>query len=70
MMLRCGGEQFRVGFTGAGATQVNDGGSKTVLPLLHAGLDTGHGFWVNIDGRPILSNQGGGDTATQMRFAR
>ena len=43
MMLRCGGEQFRVGFTGAGATQVNDGGSKTVLPLLHAGLDTGHG---------------------------
>jgi hypothetical protein len=43
MMLRCGGEQFRVGFAGAGATQVNVGGFKKDLVLLHASLDTEHG---------------------------
>jgi len=70
MMLRWRSEQFRVGFTDAGAPQVNEGGSKTDLPLLSAGPDTEHGVSVNSDGRTNSSNQGGGDTATRIRFAR
>ncbi len=70
MMLSCGGEQFRVAFTDAGATQVNDDGSNTDLPLLPAGPDTEPGVSVYSDGRISFAKQGGGDTATQIRFAR
>ncbi len=70
MMLRCGGEQFRVAFTDAGATQVNDDGSNTDLPLLPAGPDTEPGVSVYSDGRISFAKKGGGDTATEIRFAR
>ena len=49
-MLSCGGEQFRVAFTDAGATQVNDDGSNTDLPLLPAGPDTEPGVSVTATG--------------------
>ncbi len=70
MMLSCGGEQFRVAFTDAGATQVNDDGSNTDLPLLPAGPDTETGVSVYSDGRISFAKKGGGDTATEIRFAR
>jgi hypothetical protein len=70
MMLSCGGEQFRVAFTDAGATQINDDGSNTDLPLLAAGPDTEPGVSVYSDGRISFAKKGGGDTATEIRFAR
>lgn len=70
MMLSCGGEQFRVAFTDAGATQVNDDGASMDLPLLPAGPDTAPGVSVYSDGRVSFAKQGGGGTATQIRFAR
>ncbi len=69
-MLSCGGEQFRVAFTDAGATQVNDDGSNTDLPLLPAGPDTEPGVSVYSDGRISFAKKGGGDTPTEIRFAR
>jgi len=70
MMLSCGGEQFRVAFTDTGATQINDDGSNTNLPLLPAGPDSEPGVSVYTDGRISFAKKGGGETPTEIRFAR
>ena len=70
MNLSCGGEQFRVAFTDTGATQVNDDGSTTELPLLPAGPDSEAGVQVFTDGKISFAKKGGGDTPTEIRFAR
>jgi hypothetical protein len=70
MQLSCGGEQFRVAFLDTHATQVNDDGSNTDLPLLPAGPDSEPGVQVFTDGKVSFAKKGGGDTPTEIRFAR
>jgi hypothetical protein len=70
MNLSCGGEQFRVAFVDSNATLVNDDGSNTDLPLLPAGPESEPGVQVFTDGRISFAKKGGGDTPTEIRFAR
>lgn len=68
MSLSCGGENFSVAFMDDHATQVNDDGSHTELPVMPPDANAEPGVTIYTDGRVTFARSG--DSPGSIRFAR
>jgi hypothetical protein len=70
MNLMCGGESFRVAFEDSRAVVVNADGSNIELARLPADANSAPGIDTFTNGMMTFTKQGGGDTATIIKYAK
>lgn len=68
--LMCGGESFRVAFEDTRAVVINADGSNAELAKLPADANSAPGVDTFTNGMMTFTKQGGGDTATVIKYAK